>query len=140
MKEARVLRIYSRFRALKSWVWDEGEVVRLSDLHRGALLQPADLQDVRVVNMRLQVAKAQNWMASNGADFLRRKGQRGRTFKSLDGHEVQINDEQKFHYVVLNARCAPAADVATLLKLERGPGFVAECIQANNEMQRSMHL
>ena len=68
----------SGFRALRSGVYNEVEVVSLSDLHRGALLQPG-LQDVHVVNMPLQVAKAQNWMATNGADFLRRKDQRGKT-------------------------------------------------------------
>ena len=85
--------------------------------------------------MPLQMAKAQNWMATNGADFLRRKKQRGKTsacnvkLKLRDGRSVQISDEQRFRYVVLNARAAPAADVAMLLELDRRPGFLAECIQ-----------
>ena len=114
-------------------------MVRLSDLHRGRCFSRPICRMCVLSTCDCKWPKHRTGWHRTEQTFCA-EGQRGRTFKSLDGHEVQINDEQKFHYVVLNARCAPAADVATLLKLERGPGFVAECIQANKEMQRSMHL
>ncbi|CAE7656164.1 unnamed protein product, partial [Symbiodinium microadriaticum] len=105
-----------RFRALKSLVWNDGEIVSLSDLHAGAWINPAGFGGRCVKNRPLQIVTAKGWTATNAQQFGLNKGQRGTI--GPDGQTAVTGEDLQngnYSYIVRNARSAPAADFAALL-------------------------
>ena len=119
-----------RFRALKSLVWNDGEIVSLSDLHAGAWINPAGFGGRCVKNRPLQIVTAKGWTATNAQQFGLNKGQRGTI--GPDGQTAVTGEDLQngnYSYIVRNARSAPAADFAALLEDAGGKPF-SECGQA----------
>ena len=119
-----------RFRALKSLVWNDGEIVSLSDLHAGAWINPAGFGGRCVKNRPLQIVTANGWTATNAQQFGLKKGQRGTI--GPDGQTAVTGEDLQngnYSYIVRNARSAPAADFAALLEDAGGKPF-SECGQA----------
>ena len=124
-----------RFRALKSWVYDDGAAIALSDLHRGALLQPPDLQGLCIRNRHLRVARAKGWTATNTTQFGQRKGKHGVVYAGLQRIEEvpsgAVVDIGSGAHIFRNGGKAPAADFAVLhAAATQAEAHLAECGQA----------
>ncbi|CAJ1429761.1 unnamed protein product [Effrenium voratum] len=48
----------ARFRVLRASAFEDGQVVDIADLHRGAVIQPDSLKSTKVINRHLQFAKS----------------------------------------------------------------------------------
>ena len=65
----------ARFRVLRASAFEDGQVVDIADLHRGAVIQPDSLKSTKVINRHLQFAKSRKQLLSRSAAAIPKLGQ-----------------------------------------------------------------
>ncbi|CAJ1460105.1 unnamed protein product [Effrenium voratum] len=57
----------ARFRVLRASAFEDGQLVDIADLHRGAVIQPDSLKSTKVINRHLQFAKSRKQLLSRSS-------------------------------------------------------------------------
>ncbi|CAJ1454595.1 unnamed protein product [Effrenium voratum] len=136
----------ARFRVLRASAFEDGQVVDIADLHRGAVIQPDSLKSTKVINRHLQFAKSGHQLFSRSSCCGNPKA-RTNLPKGLGMHQcvvemtnqsltVTLTDKR---VLVVNAAGAPAADAFLMLE-EVGAGgnnhTISECLQCKKGESR----
>ncbi|CAJ1385539.1 unnamed protein product [Effrenium voratum] len=136
----------ARFRVLRASAFEDGQLVDIADLHRGAVIQPDSLKSTKVINRHLQFAKSRKQLLSRSSCCGNPKA-RTNLPKGLGMHQcvvemtnqsltVTLTDKR---VLVVNAAGAPAADAFLMLE-EVGAGgnnhTISECLQCKKGESR----
>ena len=147
--EARTWQAWERFntdfRVLRSCSFEDGQVVDIGLLHRGAIIQPRGFERQEVVNRRLTRVRAKNRLSSrasccghpkpqsNSCDNNPAKGLKKLQCRvTLPGNEdaadfvVSMNTKD---ILVANGNGAPAADAFLMLEPRTAGNDISECLQ-----------
>ncbi|CAJ1384094.1 unnamed protein product [Effrenium voratum] len=114
----------ARFRVLRASAFEDGQLVDIADLHRGAVIQPDSLKSTKVINRHLQFAKSRKQLLSRSSCCGNPKA-RTNLLKGLGMHQC-------VGVLVVNAAGAPAADAFLMLEEVRAEGnnhTISECLQ-----------
>ncbi|CAJ1398025.1 unnamed protein product [Effrenium voratum] len=129
----------ARFRVLRASAFEDGQLVDIADLHRGAVIQPDSLKSTKVINRHLQFAKSRKQLLSRSSRCGNPKA-RTNLLKGLGMHQcvVEMTDQNLTvtltdkRVLVVNAAGAPAADAFLMLEEVRAKGnnhTISECLQ-----------
>ena len=112
----------AEFRVLRSCSFEDGQVVDIGSLHRGAIIKPPDFERQKVVNRRLTLAKAKSRLSSRASccghpntnstssDTSPAKGlNKFECHVTLAGKDAVVLMADK-KMLVINAAAAPGAD------------------------------
>ncbi|CAJ1458205.1 unnamed protein product [Effrenium voratum] len=129
----------ARFRVLRASAFEDGQLVDIADLHRGAVIQPDSLKSTKVINRHLQFAKSRKQLLSRSSCCGNPKA-RTNLLKGLGMHQcvVEMTNQNLTvtltgkRVLVVNAAGAPAADAFLMLEEVRAKGnnhTISECLQ-----------
>ncbi|CAJ1381910.1 unnamed protein product [Effrenium voratum] len=129
----------ARFRVLRASAFEDGQLVDIADLHRGAVIQPDSLKSTKVINRHLQFAKSRKQLLSRSSRCGNPKA-RTNLLKGLGMHQcvVEMTNQNLTvtltgkRVLVVNAAGAPAADAFLMLEEVRAKGnnrTISECLQ-----------